>query len=91
MKRIGLFIPALLLSTVLVAPLATQTSAKPQGVSVRIYDRTHRDYHDWDDREARYYERWRHDHPEFRVEFRRNNRHRQEEYWRWRHDHRDEH
>jgi hypothetical protein len=91
MKRIGLFIPALLLSTVLVAPLATQTSAKPQGVSVRIYDREHKDYHDWDDREARYYDRWRHDHPGFVVEFRKNSRSRQAEYWRWRHDHPDDH
>jgi len=90
MKRIGLFIPTLLLSTVLVAPLATRTSAKAQGVSIRIYDRDHRDYHDWDDHEARYYERWRHDHPEYRVEFRRNNRERQREYWRWRHEHHDD-
>jgi len=91
MKRIGLLFPALLLSTALVGPMATQTSAKPQGVSVRIYDRPHRDYHDWDDRETRYYERWRREHRGFAVEFRRNNRRRQEEYWRWRHDHWDEH
>jgi hypothetical protein len=90
MKRIGLLIPALLLSTVLVAPLATQTSAKPQGVSIRIYDRDHKDYHDWDDREGRAYERYRHDHPEFKVEFRKNNSRRQTEYWRWRHGHPDE-
>ena len=91
MKRIGLVIPALLLSSALFAPVTTKTSAAPQGVSIRFYDRGHRDYHDWDDREARYYERWRHDHPRYYVEFRRNSRRRQEEYWRWRHEHWDEH
>ena len=91
MMRIKLYLPALLLSTALVAPLATHTNAKPQGVSVRIYDREHKDYHDWDDREARYYERYRHDHPEFSVEFRKNSRSRQAEYWKWRHEHPDDH
>ena len=91
MKRIGLLIPAVLLSSALFAPMTTHTSAKPQGVSIRFYDRGHRDYHDWDDRESRYYERWRHDHPGFVIEFRKNNRERQAEYWRWRHDHPDDH
>jgi len=72
MKRIGLVIPALLLSSAVFVPMTTKTSAKPQGVSIRFYDRGHRDYHDWDDVEARRYERWRREHREFRVEFRRN-------------------
>ena len=92
MNRKGSLIAAVILGSALVAPLASSTIAKPQvGVSIRVYDRDHKDYHDWDDREARRYERWRHDHPEFKIEFRKNNRERQREYWRWRHEHSDDH
>jgi len=89
MIRKGSLIAAFILGTALVAPLATSTIAKPQTVSVRIYDRDHKDYHDWDDREVHAYELYRHDHPEFKVEFRKNNRERQSEYWKWRHEHPD--
>jgi hypothetical protein len=89
MKRIGVLIPALLLSTVLVAPLATRTSAKAQSVSIRVYDRDHKDYHDWDDREQHAWERFRVEHPKYRVEFKRTTREQQREYWKWRHEHPD--
>jgi hypothetical protein len=90
--RIKLYLPALLLSTVLVAPLATYTSAKPQvSIGVKIYDRDHKDYHVWDDRESKSYEGWRHDHPEYKVDFRKNSRDQQSAYWKWRHEHPDDH
>jgi hypothetical protein len=31
---------------------------KPQEASVRVYDRDHRDYHNWDDREDHAYRRY---------------------------------
>jgi hypothetical protein len=87
MKRQGLFIAALFLSAALVAPLASKVSAAPQLVSVRVYDRDHKDYHNWDDNEARHYESYRHEHHEYNVEFKRTSREQQRAYWRWRHEH----
>jgi hypothetical protein len=89
MKRTGLFIAGVFLTAALVAPMATRTSATPQVVSVRVYDRDHKDYHDWDDNEIRYYGMYRHDHPEFNVEFSKTSRRQQRAYWNWRHEHHD--
>lgn len=89
MKRQGLFLAGLFLSAALLAPLATKTNATPQIVSVRVYDRDHKDYHDWDDRETRSYERYRNEHRGYSVTFQKNNRSHQREYWKWRHEHPD--
>lgn len=89
MKRQGLFLAGLFLAAALVAPLATKTNATPQIVSVRVYDRDHKDYHNWDDRESRSYEQYRHDHRGLSVTFQKNNRRQQSDYWKWRHEHPD--
>jgi hypothetical protein len=89
MKRQGLFLAGLFLTAALVAPLATKTNATPQVVRVRVYDRDHKDYHNWDDNEARAYEGYRHDHTDFNVTFGKNNRKQQSAYWNWRHEHPD--
>ena len=67
-------------------PLQAQTRAN---VQIRIYDRDHRDYHYWDEREDRAYrnywvERRREHRPYERIK-----RKEQREYWRWRHEHPD--
>jgi len=89
MKRQGLFLAGLFLSAALVAPLATRINATPQLVSVRVYDRDHKDYHNWDDNEARSYETYRQDHHGYSVTFNKNNRRQQSDYWKWRHEHPD--
>jgi hypothetical protein len=89
MKRQGLFLAGLFLAAALVVPLATPVSATPQVVSVRIYDRDHKDYHNWDDNETRVYEGYRHDHAGLNVTFGKNNRKQQSDYWNWRHEHPD--
>jgi hypothetical protein len=89
MKRQGLFLAGLFLAAALVAPMATKTSATPQAVSVRVYDRDHKDYHNWDDNETRVYEGYRHDHAGLSVTFGKNNRKQQSDYWNWRHEHPD--
>ena len=49
-------------------------TAQAQGISLRFYDRSHKDYHRWNrDEDVRY-----------RAYL---NRAQQQEYWRWRHDH----
>jgi hypothetical protein len=86
MRRKCLF---LFLAVGLIAPMGLRANAVPQGVSVRVYDRDHKDYHNWDDRERKSYEEFRHDHPKFSVTFSKTSRAQQSEYWKWRHDHPD--
>jgi hypothetical protein len=80
------FLGSLFLLAAFAAPTITLARPAPQeGVQVRIYDRDHRDYHNWDDREDRAYRRYL---AEQRREYREYNRqdHRvQRHYWRWRH------
>ncbi|HEV3317516.1 MAG TPA: hypothetical protein VG488_11120 [Candidatus Angelobacter sp.] len=62
-----------------------------RGKHQRVYDRGHKDYHEWNDNENRNYRQWhsetRHDR-EYR-EYNRLNRKDRDEYWNWRHKHGD--
>ena len=64
-----------------------QTRQQQQQTDRRIYDRTHRDYHVWNDSEEQAYRQWLMERRLKNQEWRRMNRNRQAEYWRWRHDH----
>lgn len=80
---------AVLMSVTMIA--ATPTGARADNDHVRrYYDRDRRDYHTWNDNEARAYRHWRveEQHREYR-EFARAPRHDQRDYWRWRHEHAD--
>ena len=58
-------------------------------VQVRVYDRYHRDYHVWDEREDRAYRGyWAEQHRGYRV-YGRLSRPQQRAYWNWRHAHAD--
>jgi hypothetical protein len=89
MYRKSLFISSLLLTGALLAPAAIRTNAAPQSVSVRVYDRDHKDYHNWDDHEGQSYETFRGEHPKYNVTFSKTNRREQRTYWKWRHEHPD--
>jgi hypothetical protein len=85
---------ALLFATAtLVAPLATKTIAQEVIVSTgdhtRYYDRDHKDYHQWNDREERSYRVYLTDRHHKYYEFHHANHHEQQHYWNWRHDHPD--
>jgi hypothetical protein len=70
--------------------LVVPATASAQGITVRFYDRSHRDYHRWThDEDLRYREYLRERHQRY-LAFERANRRRQLEYWRWRHE-REEH
>jgi hypothetical protein len=84
-----LFLGSLFLGAALIAPMAMVANAAPQGISLRVYDRDHKDYHNWDDREQSSYVTFRADHPKYNVEFKKTNRKQQSEYWGWRHEHPD--
>jgi hypothetical protein len=89
MHRKSLFLSSLFLTAALVAPLAIRANAAPPQVSIRIYDRDHRDYHDWDDREDHAYRRYLAAQHRRYLEYNRQHYRVQRHYWNWRHSHPD--
>jgi hypothetical protein len=91
MRSLNRCISLLALATAVAAPAAIMAAPKPQdaNVEVRVYDRDHRDYHNWDDREDRAYRRYlaaqRRSYREYHRQHYRVQRH----YWNWRHSHPD--
>jgi hypothetical protein len=55
MHRVHPYIASLFLTAALAAPVSIMAVPVPQeaSVQVRIYDKQHKDYHNWDDRENR--------------------------------------
>ena len=84
------YLSSLLLAAALAAPVAIMAAPEPQAsIQLRVYDRDHRDYHNWDDREDRAYRGYLNDqHQNYRVYNKQNHR-RQNQYWNWRHSHPD--
>ncbi len=97
------FVGICLLSAAIVMPAAVRSGARPQNDqgrgrghddggqdNRRAYDQSHRDWHDWDDREEGAYRRYLQENRRpyrsyFDVDFRT-----QSEYWAWRHGHPDQ-
>jgi hypothetical protein len=91
MHRIHRTIGSLLLAAAIAAPALVVAEAKAQeaSVQVRVYDRDHRDYHNWDDREDHAYRGYLvAQHRTYRAYDRQHNRV-QRHYWNWRHSHPD--
>jgi hypothetical protein len=89
------------LTAVLAAPTAIHAAAKPQDNGRqeenhrddknqnRVYDRSHKDYHNWDANEDRTYRQYLGDkHREYRP-FTETKPKEQTAYWNWRHSHPD--
>jgi hypothetical protein len=89
MNRKKLFLSSLFLGAALIAPMAITANAAPQGISVRVYDSKHKDYHNWDDREERSYKTFHEAHPKYNVTYSKAKPSQQNEYWSWRHAHPD--
>jgi hypothetical protein len=85
------FICSFLLATVLAAPMAMIAAPVPaaDGVRIRVYDRDHKDYHNWDDHENHSWGAYLNDNHRKDHEFKRANRRERSDYWRWRHSHPD--
>src|SRR5580700_9207425 len=85
-------IGALLLAATMVAPVlvvATDAKAQEASIQVRVYDRHHKDYHNWDDHEDRAYRNYLGEqHRDYR-EYNKQKRRDQDNYWKWRHQHPD--
>jgi hypothetical protein len=92
------FLSSLFLTAALAAPLATMAAARPQDNRTqekrddhnnkRYYDKSHKDYHNWDNNEDRAYVRYQNEHHETHAFVELNSR-QQTVYWNWRHSHPD--
>jgi len=88
------YFSALLLGAALLAPIAVKAADDDhrdrKNNEQRYYDRTNRDYHQWNDNENQVYRRYlQEQHRDYR-EFNRNPRREQDNYWKWRHQHNDD-
>jgi hypothetical protein len=91
MRNASRFIGSLILAATLVAPVAIMAAPAPQnaGVQIRIYDRNHKDYHNWDDRESHAWGIFLTDNHRKAHEYSRASKREQSQYWNWRHQHPD--
>ncbi len=86
------YFASLLLTAVLAGPMSIMAVPSPAGeaVTVRVYDRRHRDYHNWDDRENHAWGVYLTTNHRRHYEYVRAHRRDQDRYWEWRHSHPDE-
>jgi hypothetical protein len=83
-------IGSLLLAGTIAAPVAIMAAPGPQnGVQVRVYDRNHKDYHNWDDHENTAWGLYLSDNHQKPHEFSKASKSEQAHYWDWRHSHPD--
>jgi hypothetical protein len=86
------FLASLIVGTALLGPASIQAAGGPQEqhsntTQKRVYDRSHKDYHVWDDREDQAYRQYYGDqHLKYRGYSTLNNK-QQTTYWTWRHAH----
>ena len=89
MRRIFRFGSSLLLSAALLAPLAMQAQDRDHDRDdQRVYDRAHRDYHNWNSDEDNAYRQWygqTYNGRQYR-DYRKLHKKQQQAYWKWRHD-----
>jgi hypothetical protein len=91
MHRAHRYIASLFLTAALAAPVSIMAVPVPQeaSVQVRVYDSTHHDYHNWDDREDHAYRGYLTEHHENYRAYDKQNHKQQNNYWNWRHSHPD--
>jgi hypothetical protein len=91
MYRAHSYIASLFLTAVLATPVAMVAVPVPQeaGVQVRVYDKGHKDYHNWDDNENRAWGQYLTENHRSSHEFAKANKKEQSQYWKWRHAHPD--
>jgi hypothetical protein len=92
------YLSSLLLASSLAAPLTVLAQDRDdhrdrddRGKHQRVYDRGHKDYHEWNDNENRTYRQWHSEryHDRDVRDYNRLNRKERDEYWNWRHKHGD--
>lgn len=85
----SLLLAATLVSPTLVSPVSARSAATEDRVERRVYDRTHKDYHVWNDQEDRAYHQYLDEHHLVYRGYTKLKASRQRDYWNWRHAHGD--
>jgi hypothetical protein len=97
-SKISRYLGSLLLVGALTAPLGLQAQDRDdhhdrddRAKNRRVYDRDHKDYHQWNNNEDRAYRQWYNDRYQGKDyrDYNRLNRRDQNAYWGWRHQHGD--
>jgi hypothetical protein len=86
------YVTSLFLTAALAVPVALIAAAPVPQESrdqKRVYDRQHKDYHNWDDNENRAWGQFQTENHRNSHEFSRANKREQSQYWNWRHAHPD--
>jgi hypothetical protein len=91
MRSTRLYISSLFLTAALAAPVAMIAAPAPQeaSVQVKVYDKDHNDYHNWDAKENDAWGRYLTENHKSSHEFSKSNKKEQSDYWNWRHSHPD--
>ena len=91
MHRAHRYMASLLLTATLAAPVAIMAAPRPQraNVQVRVYDKNHKDYHNWDDHENQAWGSYRSGNHKKPQEYSKTSRKEQGQYWNYRHSHPD--
>jgi hypothetical protein len=91
MPRPHHYLVSLFMTAAFAAPVSIVALPVPQeaGVQVRVYDRSHKDYHNWDGNENRAWGQYLAENHRDAHEYQRSNRKEQTQYWNWRHEHPD--
>jgi hypothetical protein len=91
MRHPNRYITSLLLASILAVPVSIMAAPTPQSASiqVRVYDKNHKDYHNWDDRENHAWAAYLSDNHRKSHEFSKAKKKEQSQYWTWRHSHPD--
>ncbi len=84
-------ISSLILTAAIAAPAAMLANPLPNddGIQVRVYDRNHKDYHNWDANENRSWGVYLNNNHMHSQEFSKASKREQSNYWNWRHSHPD--
>ena len=91
MHRAHRYVASLFLAAAIAGPMSIMAVPSPQGatVQVRVYDRNHKDYHNWDDHENQAWGVYLTNNHRNHVEYAKARRGDQDAYWNWRHSHPD--
>ena len=84
------FLSLLIVGSALLAPLSSQAAGRSAAqvaikAEVRVYDRSHKDYHTWDDQEDQTYRKYLNDNHQTYRPIAKLNTKQQTTYWNFRH------
>jgi hypothetical protein len=89
MHRTRGFISSIILTAAFSAPVVIAAAPAGQEVQVKVYDKEHKDYHNWDAHENDAWLRFQDENHWKHHDYAKAEKKQQEAYWNWRHAHPD--